>query len=618
MFANTSSIIDAPPTSDRVSEAEIDLGKCRLLFQNTGIAQAIVSLDAVILVFILGGLHPPLWALTWLATVFVVSGYRYRLSLRFLRSHPTAADAATWRIRAIRWTIVAAILWSGGGIALMVADPETTRLFTALVLAGMVSGAVPILSAVPGAYPAYAVPVMVSIILTAAIDSHGVRDWMLSVVSTLYLTALLRSAHYFHDALDNSLRLAQNMQHMARDVEQARSDAEASSNAKSQFLAMMSHEIRTPLNGILGMAQALLKPELTSPQREDYARTILGSGQMLLMLLNDVLDFSKVEAGKLDLNLGECDLEDVMRDTAALFAESARHKGLSIDAHCAGERSARYWADATRMRQMLANLVNNAIKFTPHGFIRIEGQELARDGEYATLELAVADSGIGIPPEQQAMLFRPFVQVDNSDTRRFGGTGLGLSIVRLLAELMGGSVGVDSVPGKGSRFWFRVRVRILPSVQVPDVREGPPSSAGTPATEPKLAHHVLVVEDNLVNRKVVGAMLAKPGLRIDYVENGKLAVDKVAAADHDFKLVLMDCQMPVMDGYAATRAIRAWEREHDRTPVPIIALTAGAFEEDRERCLAAGMDDFLTKPISLAEFNAMLAKWLDLAHCEPS
>ncbi|HEX8964779.1 MAG TPA: ATP-binding protein [Rhodocyclaceae bacterium] len=614
MFANASSIIDAPPPSGRVPEAEIDLGKCRLLFRNTGVAQAIVSLDAVILVFILGGFHPPLWAIAWLAAVFAVSGFRYGMSRRFLRSDPAAGDAALWRTRAIRWTIVAALLWSAGGVGLMVADPDATRLFTALVLAGMVSGAVPVLSSVPKAYRAYAVPVMLSIILTAAIDNHGARDWMLAVVATLYLVALLRSAHYFHDALDNSLRLALDMQHMAQELEQARRGAEASSNAKSQFLAMMSHEIRTPLNGILGMAQALLKPELGAAQRQDYTTTILNSGQMLLMLLNDILDFSKVEAGKLELNLSQCDLDRIMTDTAALFAESARRKGLRLEAAGAGAPAASYWADATRLRQMLSNLVNNAIKFTPHGFVRIEGREVSRDGEEALLELSVSDSGIGIPADQQALLFRPFVQVDNSDTRQFGGTGLGLSIVRLLAELMGGAVGVESRPDHGSRFWFRVRTKLCgaaPGAQdraSGEAETRPIAAAGAPA------RHVLVVEDNLVNQKVVGAMLAKPGLDIDYVENGRLAVERVCAGGR-FDLVLMDCQMPVMDGYAATRAIRAWESDGGRPRTPIIALTAGAFDEDRDRCIAAGMDGFLTKPIHLAELHAVLARWLE-APCE--
>ncbi|HEX8988581.1 MAG TPA: ATP-binding protein [Rhodocyclaceae bacterium] len=606
------SIVAAVPPTSGVSEAEVELEKCRLLFQNTGLAQAIVAINGSVLVYILGGLHPPAWAILWMTAVYAVSALRYRLSRQFLHGSVAPHEAPHWQRRAVRMTRVAALLWAAGGVAMMLADPETTRLFVALVIAGTVSGAVPILSSVPKAFRDFAVPLMASIVLTAALDAHDVHDWALALVATLYLFALLRSAGYFHATLDNSIRLALRMQHMAHDLEQARRGAEASSNAKSQFLAMMSHEIRTPLNGILGMAQALLRPEMASEQRLDYTRTILNSGQMLLMQLNDILDFSKIEAARLDLNPAECDLHRVIGDTAALFAESARRKDLRLEAACPGDPAARYWADATRLRQMLSNLVNNAIKFTSRGFVRIEADEVSRDGDEALLRFSVTDSGIGIPPAQQATLFEPFMQVDNSDTREFGGTGLGLSIVRLLAELMGGDVGVESMPGEGSRFWFQVRVKTLPartaSAPAPDLR-----SSVVPSPEVDAARrNVLVVEDNAVNRKVVGAMLAKPDLRIDYVENGQQAVVAIASGRR-FDIVLMDCQMPVMDGYAATRAIRAWEQTSSARHTPIIALTAGAFDEDRERCIAAGMDDFLTKPINMAQLDAMLTKWLEFA-----
>jgi signal transduction histidine kinase/ActR/RegA family two-component response regulator len=454
---------------------------------------------------------------------------------------------------------------------------------------------------------------MAAIILTAALDARDMHDWALALVATLYLFALLRSAGYFHAVLDSSIRLALRMQHMAQDLERARSDAEASSNAKSQFLAMMSHEIRTPLNGILGMAQALLKPEVAATQRMDYTRTILNSGQMLLMQLNDILDFSKIEAAKLELNLAECDVRRVVGDTVALFTETARQKGLEICAECSGDPGRRYWADATRLRQMLSNLVNNAIKFTAQGSVRIEARELASGGENALLEFNVIDSGIGIPPEQQGALFQPFVQIDKSDTREFGGTGLGLSIVRQIAELMHGEVGVESAPGHGSRFWFRVRIATLPS-RPQSERSAPPGDMLGQASDDVAARHVLVVEDNRVNREVVGAMLAKSKFKIDYVENGQQAVAAIAAG-RSFDLILMDCQMPVMDGFAATRAIRAWEEADGGRRTPVIALTAGAFDEDRKRCVAAGMDDFLTKPIHLAQLEAVLAKWIDAPAC---
>ncbi|GEM_PF-2163524 len=610
MFSKTSKLLDAIPAGASVPEADVGIEKTRLLFRNAGMAQTVVVINGGVLVFVLGGLHPPMWAILWWIAVAIVATARYRQARSFLSQNPAAAAADYWRKRAIRWALMAGLLWGGGGTAMMTADPDSTRLFAALVMAGMVAGAVPILSAVPQAFRAYAVPVMLSIILTALLDAHGVRDGMLALVATLYLFALLRSARYFHDSLDSSIRLALHMRHVVDQMEEARREAEASSRAKSQFLAMMSHEIRTPMNGILGMAQVLLSSGLSEEERQDYTKTILSSGQTLLMLLNDILDFSKIEAGKLDLAPSDCSPGQIVAETVTLFTEAARDKNLRIEAEWKGEASARYWADANRLRQMLSNLTNNAIKFTAQGFVRVGAAEISRSDREAVLEFSVTDSGIGIPPLKQATLFQPFTQVDASNTRQFGGTGLGLSIVRLLAQLMGGDVAVDSEPGKGSRFSFRVRVEII-EVQVPAQTTDMSSSATIPATPttPVRTERILVVEDNAVNRKVVGAMLTRRGFTVDFVANGLLAIDKLTN-DVPPALILMDCQMPVMDGYEATERIRQWELATGRPPLPIVALTAGAFDEDRGRCMKAGMDDFLAKPVGMAELDAMLVKWL--------
>lgn len=396
----------------------------------------------------------------------------------------------------------------------------------------------------------------------------------------------------------------------------AKEAAESANRAKSRFLASMSHEIRTPLNGVLGMAQLLLAPHVSDAERIDYARIIMNSGQTLLSLLNDILDLSKIESGKLQLENGTLDPEQVLHEMQELYAASAQEKQLILSAHWQGPARRRYRGDPHRLRQMLSNLISNALKFTEKGVVAVFGREITLPGEAGDgvgLEFSVTDTGIGIPADKLDLLFKPFSQIDDSTTRHFGGTGLGLSIVANLVRLMGGEVGVDSTPRQGSRFWFRVRTEVLDDGVETRTAPRPESFAfPAPAMQAGDAARILVVEDNKTNRNMIRMMLNKGGFCPVTVDDGRQAVDVIAGGAR-FDLVLMDVQMPVLDGYAATARIRAREKETGAPRLPIIALTANAFPEDRRRCIEAGMDDYLAKPVIAADLFAVIARWIGAA-----
>ncbi len=623
----------------------------RLFYKGMGPGAVATLLLAWAIVETAGGLGNDA-VFIWSAAIGLVSIGQLMLWYRWRSVKPGPSVSRNWRYYPLPLSLFAGICWGAAAIYPYPDYPAGFDLLPVLIAACGVQLILLLQSSLVPALVFFVLGLLVPIVMVLLSTSEQPPPDQVLVISAVVvlisLTAVafarvmmrMSNLHAGGEILELMLQIEgdENLEQQrkmeerdskSRDLERElfmeKEAVESAAMAKSEFLATMSHEIRTPLNGIVPVLEMLQDTRMDLEQKQ-FVRTALASSHHLLGIINDILDFSKIEAGRLQVEKIPFDVWELVDSVSAVMSGNAQKKNLDLQCHVSNDVPPVILGDPIRLRQILVNLVSNAIKFTQKGSITLEVSLNSEHGIGERLIFSVKDTGIGISSDTIPHLFQSFSQADASTTRRHGGTGLGLVISKGLVELMGGQISVQSEPAVGSVFWFVLPLKRAASEGVsPDAvpesqfmpgsgsEEELPVPEGEPAfhevsVEPQPSGIVLVVEDNPVNLGVARKMLQRLGLTCDTVTDGKSAVTAVSGSRYD--LVLMDCQMPIMDGYEATQLIRQRERSKDAPPVPIIAMTANAMAGDREKCIEAGMDDYLSKPVKLDTMRKTLGYWL--------